>query len=81
MKEDRRYYHVESVSKAGVRTETPAGDFVLLPAEEFLTPPKPGDCVYQEAGRYVVDETETQRRKAKLAARTQALFGKKKRDT
>ena len=69
MKEDRRYYHVESVSKAGVRTETPAGDFVLLPAEAFLTPPKPGDCVYEEAGRYVVDETETMRRKATLAAR------------
>lgn len=81
MKEERRYYHVESVSKDGVRTETPSGGFVLLPAEAFLMPPKPGDCVYQEAGRYVVDETETQRRKAKLAARTQALFGKKKRDT
>ena len=81
MKEARRYYHVESVSNTGVRTETPSGDFVLLPAEAFLMPPKPGDCVYEEAGRYVVDETETQRRKAKLAARTQALFGKKKRDT
>ncbi len=81
MKEARRYYHVESVSNTGVRTETPSGDFVLLPAEAFLMPPKPGDCVYQEAGRYVVDETETRRRKAKLAARTQALFGKKKRDT
>ena len=81
MKEERRYYHVESVSNTGVRTETPSGGFVLLPAEAFLMPPKPGDCVYEEAGRYVVDETETRRRKATLAAKTRALFGKKKRDT
>lgn len=71
------YYMVEAITEAGVRLEQPDETLVLVPPERFLTPPREGDCLTLQDGRFAVDLEETARRRAALAAHTKSLFSRK----